>query len=126
MKSRSLMVRDMERICRLGQAQANMARVRAIKITVALPFIREVIKIKMGREGMTTKVSVMIMRVRSRAPPAKPESRPTKTPTTVPMAATIKPMARELWMASMSSQNTSWPWLVVPRGWAPLAPRPLS
>ena len=90
------MVRAMERIWRLGQAQANTASTRASMITVELPFISEVIMISTGRDGMTTKVSVMSISMRSSAPPTKPEIRPTSTPNTVPMAATMKPMVSEL------------------------------
>ena len=67
-----------------------------------------------GSDGMTTNVSVMTISILSTAPPTKPEIRPTSTPTTVPMAATMKPMVSELWMASISSQKMSWPWEVVP------------
>ena len=106
-KSRSLMLSAMERIWRLGQAHANMASTRAITIVVELPFIREVIMMRIGRDGITTNVSVTIISTRSKRPPAKPESRPTKTPTTVPRNATMRPMTSELWIASINSHTTS-------------------
>ena len=108
------MLSAMDRICRLGQAHANMASISAMTIVVELPFIKDVIIIRIGRDGMTTKVSVITIRTRSRAPPAKPASRPTRTPTTVPRNATIRPIASELWMDSIRSHTTSCPMLVVP------------
>ena len=122
-KSRSLIVRAMERIWRLGHAQANSARTSAITITVELPFIREVIMIRIGRDGITTKVSVIIISTLSNAPPAKPASRPTRTPTTVPIVATIRPIIKELWMASISSHTISCPILVVPSQCSAETPR---
>ena len=76
-------------------------------LVVELPFIREVIMMRIGRDGITTNVSVTIISTRSKRPPAKPESRPTKTPTTVPRNATMRPMTSELWIASISSHTTS-------------------
>ena len=96
MNSRSFIESAIERIWRLGQAQANMASTSAISMTVEEPFISAVIRTSMGSDGMTTKVSVITVSTRSTMPPEKPAISPTSTPTTVPIVATIRPIDSEL------------------------------
>ncbi len=114
-KSLSRMVKLIERTCRAGQGQLNTTSTPPIRNREAVPFVKLPSRMRMGRDGMTMKVSASSIITRSARPPCRPAARPTSTPMAVASTATNRPMRKEFWIELHSSQKMSWPKLLVPR-----------
>lgn len=69
---------------------------------------------RMGKRGMTTKLSFMDIRMVSTLPPLYPAINPTITAITLDIDEAIRAMISEFLMAKVDCQNKSCPWEVVP------------
>ncbi len=75
---------------------------------------------RMGKRGITTKLSFIDMRIVSTLPPRYPAISPTITAITLDIDEAIKAIIREFLMANVDCQNKSCPWEVVPNMWGHL------